>query len=194
MFESVSPTICTYIHIWMSRGTFEVSHIVLSRMNWGPSRFFWTICTYTYIIHEWVMAHIWISHGARTNICMNLSHMNRSLWACPQIHMCHVWMGHGKHMQESWHIWMRHSTDERDMEHVNESWHVWFNEWWHIWCEVTACVSPFICIYERVMSHVRKSHGTYGMSQVWQSHGTYGWVMARINKSCHIWMRYTTYK
>jgi len=48
-------------------------------------------------IHEWVMAHTWMSHG---------TYMNES-WHIHEWVMAHTWMSHGTYMNE-WrvHIWM----------------------------------------------------------------------------------------
>ena len=77
---------------------------------------------------EWVMAHMWMSHGTYVNeswhICewvmahmwtgrityeCVLSHRNESWHICEPWHtyewvMAHVWMSHGTRVNESWHI------------------------------------------------------------------------------------------
>jgi len=67
--------------------------------------------------YEWVMAHIWMSHG---------THMNESCHTYEWV-MSHIWMRHVTHMNEpchtyEWvmsHIWMSHVT------HMNESCHTY---------------------------------------------------------------------
>jgi len=45
--------------------------------------------------YEWVMAHIWMSHG---------THMNESLHTHEWV-MAHIWMSHVTHMNESCHTY-----------------------------------------------------------------------------------------
>ena len=91
--------------------------------------------------YEWVVSHIWMSHGAPINesghtyegvishIWMSsVTHMNESFQKYEWVRS-HIWMSHVKHMDESghtyqwvWsHIWMSHIT------HMNESYHTY--EW-----------------------------------------------------------------
>jgi len=133
-----------------------------------------TCCRY-----EWVMSHLWISHGMITSwrhskIC---GYARKKEYA-----ISHMWMSHGTHMNESWHtyewvmahIWMSHGT------HMNESLHT----------------------YESVMARTRMGHGNESchilMSHanmnesclIWMSHVTYAchvsyeWVMSHTNVSC----------
>jgi len=75
--------------------------------------------------YEWVMTHIWMSHG---------THMNESYHTYEWV-TSHIWMSHVTHMNESchtyeWvmaHIWMSHGT------HMNESCDTYEWDTWHIW-------------------------------------------------------------
>ena len=98
--------------------------------------------------YEWVMAHIWMSHG---------THMNET-WHTYEWVMAHTWMGRGTHTNETWHaydwvmahIWTGHGTHEWAMAHI------------------------WMYTYKWVMAHIWMSHGTH-MNESWN---TCEWVMA----------------
>jgi len=146
--------------------------------------------------------------------------------------MAHIWMSHGKYVNESWsHMWKSHVLFYlylvRRPSPVNESWHTWKR------VMVTRVIeSCFFCtsdifgipplwmsygthenatwyICEWVMAHMRMSHGhtcewvmsfststVFGVPPLWMSHGTHvnaswhtcKWVMVTyVNESWHAW-------
>ena len=133
----------------------------------------------------WVMAHILTSHCTHMNGVMSYTWVSYELWQrCWRANstsrervMAHTWMGHGTHMNESWHtywwvmenVWMSHVTHMNGvMFHTWASHELWtrlhMNESWHT--------------HEWVMAHTWISHGAH-MNEAWH---TYDWVIS------HIWM------
>jgi len=110
--------------------------------------------------YEWVMAHIWMSHGTHMNDVS--THM---IWV-----MAHIWVSHGTRINESchthewcectyeslhifeWvkaHIWRSHGTRTKESNHTTATYcttlqhiictfewvkaHVWISVYTHIW-------------------------------------------------------------
>jgi len=133
--------------------------------------------------YEWVMSHIWMSHGTHTNESCHTYE-----WG-----MARIWMSHGTHVNESWHTYkcvlphirMSHVT------HTSESWHTY--EWVmaHMWMRDGTHMNESRHTYECVMAHMWMRHGTH-MNESWH---TYEWVMAHIWMShvSYIWMRHGTH-
>jgi len=127
-----------------------------------------------YLTCEWVLAHIWMSHG---------THMNESLhtyeWVMARTRMghgnesCHILMRHAN-MNVSCLIWMTHVTYtchvsyERLMSRINESCHVLMS---HVNVDVSRVNES--CQYEWVMSHMDDLCHVYMSCLIWMSHVTY---------------------
>ena len=152
--------------------------------------------------HEWVMAHIWMSHGTHMNeswhtyewvmahIWMSgTTHMNGSCHTC-KCAMAHIRMNHGTHTNESWHTyeWVMahldaHKTAVILIRHVDQP--LCFldpripHHLAHIWMshECVVCMNESWITYEfgRVMDHIlRTSHGWHmNVSRVQTSHGSH---------------------
>jgi len=129
-------------------------------------------CSWKWMCHEWVMAHIWMSHG---------THMNESwhtyewvcecswMWMCHEWVMAHIWMSHGTRMNESVNV--------VKSECVSQTWHI------HMWYIHTS-IWMWMChihVYKCVISHSRDTRHT---NALWH---TYKWEMA------HIWMSHGTH-
>jgi len=125
--------------------------------------------------YEWVMSHIWMSHGTHTNESCHTYE-----WG-----MARIWMSHGTHVNESWHTYkcvlphirMSHVT------HTSESWHTYAWVMAHMWMRDCTHMNESRHTYEWVMAHIWMGHGTH----MNESCHTYEWVMA------HIWMSHGTH-
>jgi len=127
MFEGSFPIFfaCRVVRFRLASGvTCFLSSLSSFRVALGRS--FCDICLESWHTCEWVMAHMWMSHGTHVNESWHTYE-----WVMTLIWMSHgthvnesIWMSHGRHVNESWHtcewvmtlIWMSHGT------HMNESW------------------------------------------------------------------------
>jgi len=140
--------------------------------------------------YQWVMAQISMSHGTDINESwhryqwvmaqISMSHGTRII--CTMVHMqesCHISMRHGTYIKESWHTWKSHVTYQWVkthtllfiITHINESWHICNSHSTHprvmpraflpFLPPTTAVAMSLYLIYQWVMAHIWKSHGTH---------------------------------
>jgi len=163
------------LQIWMSHVTFvdkSWHDYVVKTLQNMRIRSQKRICHISHVneswhTYEWVMAHIWMSHG---------THMNESLHTYESV-MARTRMGHGN---ESCHILMSHAN-------MNESCLIWMSHVTYA-CHVS---------YEWVMSHTNVSCQCGRVTcqwvmSLWMSHVLHTWwmsgiyVMSHMKDSCHI--------
>jgi len=116
---------------------------------------------------EWVMAHIWMSHG---------THVNASRHTCAEV-MVHIRMSHGTHMNESWYTYkwvMAHILVEVETRNLWVMAHIWMSHGSHVNASWHTC--------ECVTAHMCRSHGAY-TNESWH---TCEWVMVHISPMCYI--------
>jgi len=162
-----------------------------------------SISVVAFVICEWVMAHIWMSH---------VTCMNESCHTC-QFNVCRGIIIYHSSMNEWYHIWMSHicaymnktcHTDEFNFGHGRkESWHTdefnfcrgichpWMShgtyEWdtAHIWMSSVTHMNESCHTYEWVMSHRWTNHVTQMNSISIAAYVIYECVMVHMNESCH---------
>ena len=159
---------------------------VMARMN---------LSRYTY---EWVMVHVWMSHGTR---------MNES-WYTYEWVTLHVWMSHGTRVNESWytcewvtaHTWGKPGMCQLIVSRTNSVLRQYVGsllpgEWMrimthsYVYHDFPICVPWLIRMYAQshqtamvVTLHMWLSHGT----RVNESQHTYEGTMAYANELCHV--------
>jgi len=140
-----------------------------------PSRCAWTSHAMTFMSHEWVTSHIWMSHITQMNESysvyftqMNESCRNSTASFAPIPSVC-AWIRHVmKGLSRGWvisHACISHIT------HMNES--------GRIFTASSASIIP-ACAHEGVTSWVMSRHVTWmsHITQINESYYTYEWVMS----------------
>jgi len=145
-------------------------------------------------IYEWVMAHIWMSHGTHRNeSCTHrnasCTHTNES-WHTYEWVKAHIWMSHGTHTNESWHTyeWVMAHIRMSHGAHTNESWHThevsWVCALVRSWSE--SFTNESWHKYEWVISHTWMSHVSYHHTS---PYSLLEWVVYE-RVMTNIWMRH----
>jgi len=162
----------------------------------------------TWLINLWDMTSLIIhtySRGMSRIFMSHVTHINAS---------CHTHEWVMVHMKESWHTWMNHVTHECVMSHIwmshvthesrgraPSSWtylsYIWTSHVTHEWVMSHTCHDVWLLrhghtcpIYERVMTHMNKSHHTYVTM-----YGSFvmDTLVLYTNTSWHTWMRHVTH-
>jgi len=165
------------------------------------------------VLYEWVMSHIWMSHGTSMGdsgrrSCHTYARVTSRTWVysfCTyEWVMSHIWMSHVTRMNESchtyeWvmsHIWMSHITHTNRACHTYE-WvmsHLWISHITHTKDPCLPVLSWLYCMNSSYCKYQLYAQVTWlidiCMSHVTHINGSrhvYVWVLS------HIWTSHVTY-